>query len=138
MHPIHIEVLDTAIQEPAGREMTKLEQFVSNWKHRLLRFRRKYIPVLLWYGEEVDVGVTIKDWGALGGEPGRVWDAQQCFRDMGISFDTGSGCDGRDWEWDYSLSGPISVRIRGRAKRPWKRVHQPNPAHKQQQLKVVT
>ena len=31
------------------------------------------------------------------------------------------GIGGRDWEWDWSLSGPISVTFRGRAARPGQR-----------------
>ena len=32
------------------------------------------------------------------------------FHKMNITFDTGYGC-GRDWEWDWSLKGPVSVII---------------------------
>jgi hypothetical protein len=31
---------------------------------------------------------------------------------MGVGFDTGGGCGGRDWEWDWSLSGPLDVTFR--------------------------
>ena len=27
----------------------------------------------------------------------------------GIGFDRGAGCGARDWEFDYSLSGPVKV-----------------------------
>ena len=30
---------------------------------------------------------------------------------MGIHFDTGAGCGNRDWEWDWSLRGPIEIHF---------------------------
>jgi len=30
----------------------------------------------------------------------------------GISFDTGAGMGHRDWEWDWSLKGPVKVTVR--------------------------
>ena len=49
---------------------------------------------------------------------GGVHDLQGRLHHMGITFDSGCGSHGRDWEWDDSLAGPISVRFRGRAKHP--------------------
>jgi hypothetical protein len=37
---------------------------------------------------------------------------EKLLRDIGISFDTGSGCGGRDWEWDWSLKGPVKVFVK--------------------------
>lgn len=34
---------------------------------------------------------------------------ESLFHDMGIRFDTGCGFGGRDWEWDWSLKGPVKV-----------------------------
>lgn len=36
---------------------------------------------------------------------GKVYEAQRLLSEVGISFDTGSGAGGRDWELDWSLSG---------------------------------
>lgn len=92
------DVLQGAATAPFGRTMTKWEQRWSDLKRLVARFRRR-LPYLVWYGDEVDVGVTLKDIGALGGEPSRVWEAQTNLRDMGITFDGGAGNHGMDWEW---------------------------------------
>lgn len=34
-----------------------------------------------------------------------LFNAQKELNKAGVSFDTGSGCDGRDWEFDWSLKG---------------------------------
>jgi hypothetical protein len=36
---------------------------------------------------------------------------EKLFGELGIYFDTGSGLGGRDWEWDWSLTGPITVHL---------------------------
>lgn len=36
---------------------------------------------------------------------------EKLFRELGITFDTGAGCGGRDWEWDWSLEGPVKVTL---------------------------
>ena len=40
--------------------------------------------------------------------------AQSQLRKAGVSFDTGYGMtdNTRDWEWDWSLSGPVQVKHR--------------------------
>jgi hypothetical protein len=42
----------------------------------------------------------------------RLFKIEELFAEMGITFDTGGGCGGRDWEWDWSLKGPIKLEIR--------------------------
>lgn len=32
---------------------------------------------------------------------------------LGITYDTGTDGDIYDWEWDYSLSGPVRVSFKG-------------------------
>lgn len=99
------------------------------WFYRL----RRWIPRLVWIGDEIDVCVTFKEdklnqENPLGGfMSGGIYDIQSRLSNMGITFDTSCGLDGRDWEWDWSLSGPISIQFRGRAKRPDKRVRNENP-----------
>lgn len=93
------------------------------------RVRRK-LPHLVWRDDEVDVCVTMKDLGALGGEitsRERLFQAQKFLNEMGICFDTGSGFHGRDWEWDFSLRGPISVRFRRVTEHPERRTARPKP-----------
>jgi len=120
--------------ESIAIEMTKGQQFRSNMKSRWIRFRRLF-PHLIWYGQELDVTVTFKedrlqDMTFSAGNPGPVFErfsaghlpkVQAMLNEIGIEFDTGQGCEGRDWEWDWSLQGPISVKFRSRAKRPWRR-----------------
>ena len=114
---------------PVSGAITEMSRYrcILSRTHIWFVHQRHCLPYLVWYGDEIDVGVTLKDLGALGGDPSRVWDAQKCLSDMGIRFDTGSGCYGRDWEWDYSLEGPISVRFRCRAQRPERRTARPRP-----------
>lgn len=37
---------------------------------------------------------------------------EKMFADMGITFDTGAGGGFRDWEWDWSLKGPVDIIVR--------------------------
>jgi hypothetical protein len=39
----------------------------------------------------------------------KLEEIEAIFRDLGIHFDTGSDGGSRDWEWDWSLIGPIKV-----------------------------
>jgi hypothetical protein len=43
----------------------------------------------------------------------KLFAIERLLREMGICFDTGGGCGGRDWEWDYSLQGPVKVLFKG-------------------------
>jgi hypothetical protein len=95
---------------------------------------RRKMPYIVWYGDELDVRVTLTEhklqqeadpFRQLFG--GAVFQIEKQMRALDIGFDTGMGGGGRDWEWDYSLSGPISVAFRGRAKRPEKRTARPRP-----------
>ena len=40
-----------------------------------------------------------------------LFQAEKLLRQAGLSFDTGYGCGGRDWEWDWSLKGAY-VKLR--------------------------
>jgi|WetSurSiteA1Bulk_404760.scaffolds.fasta_scaffold00030_13 hypothetical protein len=39
----------------------------------------------------------------------KLFQAEKLLNEIGISFDTGGGFGGRDWEWDWSLKGPVKV-----------------------------
>lgn len=132
-----MELIETAAvtNGPATcREMTRMERIASSIKYWAIRQRRK-LPYLVWWNDELDVGVCLSQDKLDTGNPeplkqlfgGAFYDAEKIFREMGISFDTGMGPDGRDWEWDFSLKGPISVRFHGRAKHPEKRMERPRP-----------
>lgn len=123
----------TEIPIEVGREMTVIELSASNIKNWFIRQRRK-LPYLVWYNDELDVTVTFREarlqefrFDPKNGFPagaldylnkGRMAEIERALGDIGIGFDKGGGFDGRDWEWDWSLSGPISVKFRHRATKP--------------------
>jgi len=41
----------------------------------------------------------------------KLFQIEKLFLEIGVSFDTGAGFGGRDWEWDWSLSGPIKLTL---------------------------
>ncbi len=123
-----MEVIKTTNEtEPAGHEMIGFELF---WHGISLRWRRhvlRRLPRLVWPGDEIDVTVTFSQDPLDPDDPmhglfsGGLYEIEQQLSHMGIGFDRGQGCYGRDWEWDRSLDGPISVTFRSRAKRPERR-----------------
>ncbi len=112
--------------EPVGREMTAIEYLISRMGIWATRLRRRF-PYLVWYNSEIDVVVTFKEDPIRQGAPlagfqrGRLPEIARLLSEIGITFDSGQGCSGRDWEWDWSLEGPISVRFRRRCQRPERR-----------------
>ena len=93
-----------------------------------LRFKR-LIPRLVWVGQEIDVVVTfVEDRLQMQSiDPvkpddfnkamtplfrGALPKISDALREIGVEFDQGLGLSGRDWEWDFSLRGPISVRFK--------------------------
>jgi len=107
-------------------------------KSRLRQLRRRWIPHLVWHGDELDVRVTWRfqaldpmtgdtDLQAAIGKAlhqfnsGVVFEIERALAEHGVRFDTGMGYGGRDWEWDWSLRGPVSVTFVGRASKPERR-----------------
>ena len=41
--------------------------------------------------------------------PGKVFELENLLDEMLINFDTGTDFKSRDWEWDWSLHGPVKV-----------------------------
>jgi hypothetical protein len=39
----------------------------------------------------------------------KVMEVEKLLNEMGISFDTGGDSTSRNWEWDWSLNGPVNV-----------------------------
>jgi len=39
----------------------------------------------------------------------KLHEAEKCLLEAGISFDTGAGFGCRDWNFDWSLRGPVKV-----------------------------
>lgn len=90
-------------------------------------FRRRYIPYLVWWNDELDINILFAE-DRLRAQTlkeahqdlfrGTFDIARKHLNEVGITFDHGLGLDGREWEWDWSLQGPVRVRFRGRAKYP--------------------
>jgi hypothetical protein len=107
--------------EPIARNMTGFELFLSRAKDFAVRFRRRFIPYLVFHGQEVDVCVTWQENRLTAHDPeqalkqlngGHLYKIQTMMNEIGVTFDTGLGCSGRDWEWDWSLKGPVNVKFR--------------------------
>lgn len=118
---------------PVASEMPPWRVALSRAKNALIRLRRRFIPSLVWYGDELDVLVTFPADRIMEGDTpneafahlfsGRLHEARCALNEAGIEFDVGAGFGGRDWEWDFSLRGPINVKFKRRAKRPERRAH---------------
>lgn len=118
--------------QPVGREMSWPQTWKSDLRCWLVRLRRR-LPYLVWYDDELDITVMFsQDKLNPNADIGQLWrgafsDAERIFNEMGITFDKGMGCEGRDWEWDWSLKGPISIRFRARASKPELRMERLKP-----------
>jgi hypothetical protein len=106
-------------------------------KHEVWHWRlRRWLPRLVWLGDEVDVTITFSEDTIRQDDPfaglfsGGLYDIQKRLCEMGVTFDTGCGCEGRDWEFDWSLEGPVRVKFRGRARNPEHRMRQEKPKPK--------
>lgn len=62
---------------------------------------------------QVHIEINISDFTDM--QVDTLFKIEQLFRDIGISFDTGydNMNEVRDWEWDWSLNGPIKVYLIG-------------------------
>lgn len=65
------------------------------------------------WGRPAEVGITFK---VPQEKAHYLFEAERALSNLGIGFDTGAGIGGelleRDWEWDWSLSGPVEVKFR--------------------------
>lgn len=65
------------------------------------------------FGRPCEVGITLR---VPQEKTEMLWQAEEALRALGLTFDTGAGMGGdameRDWEWDWSLSGPVEVKFR--------------------------
>lgn len=115
-------------------ELSPFRAWLQGIRFAASGFRRRWIPALVWYGDELDVVVTFKedklqvasadiseatlDSAFQQLTAGHLPKIERDLADIGIGFDKGIGPNGRDWEWDYSLRGPISVQFRRKASNP--------------------
>ena len=101
---------------PSLSSATEIKGVKLLWsKIRTFYYRHIYrhIPHLVWPHQEVEVGITFTHLplGTSGVHFESLWQAENALHEVGLSFDTGAGCNGRDWEWDWSLKGPVQVRF---------------------------
>lgn len=133
-----MEVVGDGLQDGSvvGKEMRGLHLLWYRLSHELWYWRlRRWLPRLVWIGDELDVTITFKEDTLLhdiqqpfgGLFSGGLYEIQQQLNRMGIEFNTGMGSHGRDWEWDWSLRGPVRVQFRGRAKNPERRIREARP-----------
>ena len=114
-----------------AREMTGIRSFFSRikvWIHVHIKNR---LPSLVWVGDELDVCVTYSEDPINQDDPergltyGALAEIEGQLAALGIRFDSGQGEHGRDWGWDWSLRGPISVTFREKAANPERRKARP-------------
>ena len=56
---------------------------------------------------EVLIQFDMEKLGAEGMQ--KLHQIEELLSEIGVSFDTGAGFGNRDWEWDWSLKGPVKV-----------------------------
>lgn len=121
--------------QPTGAATEEMRGYKILWMHlRSVTSRlRRRLPYLVWWNDEVDVTVTLTENRLPKGltnentdpiatlNQGAFYEIERRLNELGIEFDTGLGFGGRDWEWDWSLRGPIHIKFRGRSRKPERR-----------------
>ena len=69
----------------------------------------RHIPSIIWRRQQVQVGIHF-DLSKV--DMPDIFEIEKLLNKNGIHFDTGAGCGNRDWEWDWSLRGPVEVRFK--------------------------
>lgn len=137
-----MEIVKDSEPELQSLAITPPNKFQAIWwpiKHKLqcwwLWYVWRKLPTLVWYGQDVDVTVTFSDLrlapdcqgktnpdGSVSwdiryeGDMETLWKAEDALKQIGLSFDKGTGHTGRDWEWDWSLRGPVKLAFRKKHK----------------------
>lgn len=119
-------------------EMMGTELIISKIKRWFYRNVSRKLPRLVWVDQEIDINIRFSEDPLIQDNPigglfsGTLAEIESQLSDIGIGFDRGQGEDGRDWQWDWSLSGPISVTFKSVATKPEiRRPRKPN-------LRIVT
>lgn len=114
---------ETEIIEVAT-EMTGPQLIISTIKRWFYWNVSRRLPRLVWVDQEIDINIRFSEDPLTPDAPiqglfsGTLADVEKQLSDIGIGFDRGQGEDGRDWQWDWSLSGPISVTFKSVATKP--------------------
>ena len=95
-------------------------------KEAVKRWVRRKTPRLVWYDDEIDVYIAFGAGGFGSRDPG-LSKAEEGLQSIGVTFGKEYNWDGRDWVFDRSLCGPVSVRFRSHASKPENRISPPKP-----------
>ena len=63
-------------------------------------------------GEEVEVTIKFDRTKLTPEQEEKVFQAGKLLGEVGIGYDSGGSAEEIDWEWDWSLSGPVKVEFR--------------------------
>ena len=110
------------ISEEAKESSIELSGIKKLWNFLVLelwhRRLNRWIPRLVWKGDPIEVRITFtqdrlvvigEDQNPVSYRTGKIYEAEKLLHEAGIKFDSGQGCEGRDWEFDYSLSPNVQV-----------------------------
>ena len=116
--------------DPNIRQYGPIEAWANRVRVRIQVLRRCWLPYLVWHGQPAWVRVTFTEaklptiegtdlqavlaQGVAALDRGRLAEIERSLAEIGIEFDKGAGPEGRDWEWDWSLRGPIEIRFVGK------------------------
>lgn len=80
-----------------------------NLRQWIKRLWIRYIPNIVWRRQQVEVGIAF-DLNKV--DTKDLFEIERLLSKNGIHFDAGAGCGRRNWEWDFSLRGPVEVRFK--------------------------
>ena len=86
-----------------------MEGGMLNLRRWIKRLWIRYFPSIVWRRQQVEVGIAF-DLNNVDRKD--LFEIERLLSKNGIHFDTGAGCGKRNWEWDFSLQGPIEVRFK--------------------------
>lgn len=134
-------VVGAVIDDGPPSDVVAYTGYRRPWYKKLWSNFKHMFPTLVWPGDELNVIVTFENDKLVFaredrlGEPLPVEEIQKLraeaekvienspleeaeahIRRAGIQFDTGIGATGRDWFFDYSLRGPVSVKFVSKVK----------------------
>jgi len=108
----------------AAVEMTGIQLIVSKIKRWFYWNVSRKLPRLVWLDQEIDINIRFSEDPLIPSDPekglfsGTLADIERQLSEICIDFDRGQGENGRDWQWDWSLSGPVSVTFKSVAAKP--------------------
>ena len=106
------------IKVPPGCRMKKEPRWKTwlRWQRsRIRKFIAWHTPRIAFFGQEIEARIWF-DLDKIDFE--KLRQVERLLFEMGVYFDTGTGCGKRDWFVDFSLRGPMHIYY----KRPRKNV----------------